>query len=128
MSRRRVPDREALLARVAARLAGNDFFLAAALEGYRVEHGLSEAELAAHLGCPPEQLTRLALCRQPDDGSPSFREEVEQVAHFSGADPVKLGVLLREVAAIQALRAGEDGAALLAARDLPPDDSGEEQP
>ena len=84
------------------------------------------AALAARLGCPPQSLTRLALCLRPDDGSERFAGDVRAIAAYAGCDPVALRDLLREVSAVRRLRApaGADAAdvgrgLLLAARDRP---------
>jgi hypothetical protein len=80
------------------------------------------AALAARLGCPPESLRRLALCRRPEEVPERFAVGVREIAAHAGCDPAALRDLLREAAAVERLR-GPDGATdvgrglLLAARD-----------
>jgi len=118
--------REALLRSAALRATHNPFFLGSALAAYQSEHRLDDRALAHHLFCPVSRLSRLALCRRPDPASPSFRQDVEQIAAYARAQPLRLGALLREVDAALALRGARDsGTALLAARDADPDGADE---
>jgi hypothetical protein len=99
-------------------------FVAADLASYRSIHEASEEELTSFLGCPPEVLADLALCRRPDPSKPHFKAEVQRIASFVGCDDARLAILLREVDAIKAFRSAaldREGAAdagwLAAARD-----------
>lgn len=123
-----------LLRRAAQRAADRPFFVASDLAAYRELHQLGEEALAEFLGCPPEQLPRLALCRRPDPDTPEFRREVERIAEHVGARAPRLAQLLREVASLHALRRADTRSrgstgALLAARDRAAGDapSGEQQ-
>lgn len=109
-----------LLWKAAARAADHPFFLASQLLAYGSLRGLSRPDLAKWLGCKPNGLVRLELCRRPEVSAPSFRAEVEKVAAFAGAKPERVAEALREVEAIAALRQArhpKDGGMLLAARD-----------
>jgi hypothetical protein len=125
--------RRDLLRHAAQRAEHQPFFVASALAAYRALHNLNETELAAFLGCTPEALPRLALCRLPDASTPRFRPEVERIASFSGVNSLHLAILLRDVDSTTALRrltqsqrqTPEQGF-LLAARDRPQEtDAGE---
>jgi hypothetical protein len=98
---------------------------------------MSREDLAAYLGCAPEELPKLALCRVPHATTPRFREDVERIAAYVHADSSRLVQLLREVAATTALQSAPHVRStdrrpefLLAARDrleaepstAPPDD------
>lgn len=106
-----------LLRHAARRARDRDGFVAAALHTYQSLHGLGDDELAAFLGCAPELLPRLALCRRPDPDPLRFRAEVEAIAAYTGADSLRLAQVLREAAAARAFRAAPDQGMLLAARD-----------
>jgi hypothetical protein len=119
-----VPEDEhdrALLARAGLRAAGRPFFLASALAGFQAVRHMTDDQLATFLGCAPEALAELGLCRRPDPAESTFRADVERVAAHVGAASQQLARLLREVDSVAALRrapsAPIDRGALLAARD-----------
>jgi hypothetical protein len=70
--------------------------VAHALAGYRRCNGLDARALAAWLGCEPESLPSLALCRRPVATLPSFQADVERLARVAGCDPTRLEELLWE--------------------------------
>ncbi|MBI4497317.1 MAG: hypothetical protein HY689_05405 [Chloroflexi bacterium] len=112
------------LRRAAQRAAARPFFVARDLAAYMELHQVGEEALADLLGCSPEQLPRLALCRRPDPAGADFRSEVERIAQHVGARAERLAQLLREVDVVRTLRrAGpqqdrcDDRGMLLAARD-----------
>lgn len=96
------------------------FFLGKTLSEYQEANSLDDRGLAAALRCTPRALSRLVLCRCPDDRAASFAQEVQAVAAFAACSADALMQLLRQVAAMRALRAqrGESaGGLLMAARD-----------
>lgn len=105
-------------------------FLASPLAAYRTIHGVAEEQLADFLACTADSLPTLALCKRPDSNEPSFKEDIERIASFVGASSVRLGQLLREVEAVEALRGATKGSAgqaadaglLAAARDARPEE------
>lgn len=109
------------LAGLAARAAGDPFFLGFALSEYARAEGLTDDRLAAHLGCPVENLTMLRLCRAPRQEPVGFRADVERVAGRFGADAGRLAAVVRQVEGVVRLRAAGPAAAeagyFLAARD-----------
>lgn len=107
-------------------------FIASALAAYQANKQWTDTELAAFLECPPEALTRLALCRRPAGDAGAFRGEVQRIAGFAGVAPLRLAQLLREVDAAAAFREGTAAprpmpGMLLAARDRDTDEAGDEQ-
>jgi hypothetical protein len=111
-----------LLWRAAERAAARPFFLAAALLPYAQAEGLSRAELAARLGCSPEALPRLLLCRQPHPDPGRFRTDVERLAAAFGLEAERLAATVRLAQALQALRAADRATGqLAAARDREPE-------
>ena len=114
---KRRPDRRAL--RRAVELAAEiPFFLASALKAYRFFNSLDDAALTAHLGCSPEDLPRLALCRRPGLDPTVFRKEVEQIAAYASVTAERLAELLREVESLGALQAAERSGATTSGRGL----------
>jgi hypothetical protein len=103
------------------RVRKDPFFLAHPLESYKELHGIEDLDLEAFLGCDSNALTRLALCRRPDDRESRFQERVQKIAEYAPCRADKLMSLLREVAAFSSLK--EDAAVqtgmglLMAARD-----------
>jgi hypothetical protein len=88
------PRTSPLLARAARAAERESDRMAAALAGYRRRHLLSEAGLAARLGCSLLQLHGLALCRRP-----AVAAEVAALAAYIGCDAERLAALLDEVTA-----------------------------
>jgi hypothetical protein len=117
------------LAELAAKAAGDSFFLGFALAEYARAEGLTDDRLAAHLGCPVDDLTMLRLCRAPRPDTDGFRADVERVAGRFGADPGRLAAVVRQSEAVARLRAAgavtAEAGFFLAARDPDPpgDDS-----
>lgn len=112
-----------LLRRAANRASSMPFFFATVLTAFSAERGMDDDALASWLGCPRDQIHRLALCRRPDCDSMTFRHDVEHVASYVGANAVRLAEMVREVDAWSGLRAGHtsdesvDAGLLMAARD-----------
>jgi hypothetical protein len=104
---------------LARRVEGDGFFLASALADYARGERLGEGELAAVLGCPPEVLTPLRLCRRPHGDASRFRRDVDRIAAQFGIAPEVLAQVLRRSDAITALGAGAESGlgTLMAARD-----------
>ncbi len=109
-----------------ARAADRPFYLASVIQPYKEMHGLDDRGLATLLGSTPENLMRLGLCRKPGSASAHFRQEVEQVAAYAGAQPAALAAVIRDAEASRALQSDStsDGGCertntLLAARDKP---------
>jgi hypothetical protein len=102
------------------RARGDAFFLGTMLSEYQEANSLDDLGLAAALQCDPHALSRLALCRCPDDRHASFAQEVHAIATFATCSADALMQLLRQVAATRALRAqGAESTSglLMAARD-----------
>jgi hypothetical protein len=114
-----------LLAHAARRARDQEGFLAGALAAYQEANGMDDAALAAFLGCAPEALPRLALCRRPAPDPARFRAGIQEIAAYTGAAIGPLARLLREVAANEALQGARDTGMMLAARDHLPDASPE---
>lgn len=116
------------LAALAAKAAGDPFFLGFALAEYARAEGLTDDRLAAHLGCPVEDLTMLRLCRAPRPDPDGFRADVERVAGRFGVDPGRLAAVVRQAEAVVRLRAAGAVTAepgfFLAARDGDPPGDG----
>lgn len=96
------------------------FFLGKILSEYQEANSLDDPGLAAALRCTPQALSRLVLCRCPDDRAASFAQQVQAIATFAACSADALMLLLRHVAAMRALRAPSGkstGGLLMAARD-----------
>lgn len=106
---------------LARRVEQDSFFLAALLAEYARAEGLNDAGLARALGCRPETLTGLRLCRAPRPDATDFRDDTRQVAERFALDTERLRHVIREAEALRRLRAGATGSSgfLMAARDRP---------
>jgi hypothetical protein len=96
------------------------FFLGKMLSEYQEVNGLDDRGLAAVLRCSLPALSRLILCRCPDDRAAAFAEQVQAIATFGRCNADALMQLFRHVAAMRALReqpAESTGDLLIAARD-----------
>jgi hypothetical protein len=107
------------LAALAKRVETDPFFLASLLKVYAEGERMDDTGLAAALGCGPDALTRLRLCRRPRDDAKGFRADVTQIAAHCGLDEGRLLAVLRRAEALRALAAAQAGTrgVLLAARD-----------
>jgi hypothetical protein len=87
------------LEHLAARVAGDPYFLASVPAGYQRRHGLDDAALAALLGCNPAVLTPLRLCRRPGAAAPSWTAEadVAEIARRFGLGAAALGRVVGEI-------------------------------
>ncbi len=122
----------AALDHLAARVATDPMFLANALAEYARSEGLDDAGLAAALGCPVGELTRLRLCGAPGAEPEQFRADVADIAGRFGIDPGTLTRIVRRGQSLARLRAAQPGGVepgfLLAAREderEPPPQEGE---
>jgi len=97
-------DTDYLLKLAASRAAESDYFLAKVLRAYEKFEKLTSAETARHLGCTPETLIRLALCRRPYSGDPGrFKDDVNRIAEHFGLDVAKIANLVRYVDTMESL-------------------------
>jgi hypothetical protein len=85
------------------RLQANPRFMAYALTVYQEQEGFEEEELAQALGIMPEILSRLALCKRPDERSPEFAAQVREIADYTLADEAQLANLLRQISGLEKL-------------------------
>lgn len=94
------------------------FFLASALEEYARSEELGRESLAEELGCVPEMLGRLGLCRRPRSDPHGFREDVDRIASRFGISSERLAEVVRRSDALSALAgARQEAGTLAAARD-----------
>ena len=92
-------------------LASRDsFYLGWHLVRYAEMKGMSMSEVGIELGCLPETVDSISLCRAPR-AEPHFREDIEAVADRFQARADKLARIVRYV------RVSSDMGTLLAARD-----------
>jgi hypothetical protein len=105
----------------ARRLSNDRTFLASALQAFAASEGLDSAGLAAYLGCEPHALGRLGLCRRPRDDR--FAQDVDAIAERFALPPDILAGVVRRAEVLEALRAAESEAEVMAAaRDRREDD------
>jgi len=116
-----------LLSHAARRASLHPFFLGRDLYQFRAHRGIDETNLACFLGCLPELLPKVALCRRPDPDSPRFQSDVHRIADAFGLQADRLVQLVREVDVLKTLgeaaptaEEAESRGLLLAARDLEP--------
>lgn len=93
-----------LLATLRERAKGLPSFMAYAISLYQHVNGHSDEQIADWLDCSPAQCEKLGLCRRPLGTDLNFRDHVEEIANFAGADPLKLAHLLRTTESIVAFR------------------------
>jgi hypothetical protein len=89
------------LVNLARKLSNESAFMASVLDAYQKQERLDDATLAVHLSTNLAQLTRLALCKRPQADSSNFPAQVRQLAEFTGADPIALAQIIRQVAALE---------------------------
>lgn len=95
-----------------SRFASNDpFYLGWYLDRYSEMRGMSMAELGRELGCLPETVNSISLCRAPRSEPPHFRSDIERVADRFQVRADRLMTVVRYV------QVESDESILLAARD-----------
>ena len=100
------------MTRKMASLASRDsFYLGWHLVRYAEMRGMSMAEVGRELGCLPETVDSMSLCRAPRAEPPHFREDIEAVADRFQARADSLARIVRQAQ----VSSGAD--ILLAARD-----------
>jgi len=104
------------LSSIARRAEERLTFLASLLAAYARSEDLDDAELAARLGCPVEQLSRLKLCRAPRAVAAEMREDVARLANVFGVNEAVLRQAVLRGRVVLRLSQGSDSM-LLAARD-----------
>ena len=95
------------------------FFLGWALTEYKGTHKLNDEQLAIWLECSLDSLTRLSICRFPNEENEAFRKEVKRIAEFAACNSDRLAHLTREAKAIACMQEGNVGSEsglLMAAR------------
>lgn len=105
------------LERFARRLRSDPYFLASALEDYAGSERLDRAGLAAALGCEPNQLGPLGLCRRPSPDAGSFADDVRRIAQRFNLPEERLAEVVRRSEALMALREADIEDVVAAARD-----------
>jgi hypothetical protein len=107
------------LVHLAERVADDPFFLASLLAVYAHGEELDDAGLAARLGCAPEQLPLVRLCRAPRRDPAGRREDVAAIAGHFGLDEGVLMEAVKRAGVLEQLRQAPPagGGPLMAARD-----------
>ena len=96
-------------------LASRDpFYLGWYFESYAEMMSVDIANVAGELGCLPEMMNTVSLCRAPRTEPPHFREDIEAVANRFQIRADRLANLVRQV------QVASDQGMLLAARDRDP--------
>jgi hypothetical protein len=109
-----------VLERAVEKASLDTFFLGHLFSFVARRDQLSQLELAKQLGCEPNQITRLALCRCPREDVKWFRQDIKKIAAFARCNPTMLAQIVRKAMAIKSLSAcdtNQNTNTLLAARD-----------
>ena len=116
------------LAALAQRVESDAFFLAEALAAYARAEKLSDDQLAQRLGCVPDQLDAVRLCRRPRSSAREFQHDVDQIAAVFQIDATVLAEVVRRADSLRAFRRVADTRAgyLMAARDLETHEAGDD--
>jgi hypothetical protein len=87
----------------AARVTGDPYFFASTVAAYQRRHNLEDMALAALLGCTPDVLTHLRLCRRPGAAPPDWTAEADILAIVGrfGCDAVALQRVLEDACPAQ---------------------------
>jgi hypothetical protein len=89
---------------LALRVREDPFFLASALEEYARSEEMAWEDLAGVLGCAPEQLGPLGLCRRPRSGDAAFLDEIARIAERFDLDMDALTAIARRADTLDAWR------------------------
>jgi hypothetical protein len=109
------------LSKIAEAACKDPFFIGKALSDFGVFKKMDHHALAKWLKCDLTDLTRLTLCRMPNDENDRFQSDVRKIAEFASCDANQLVQLLREINGIKAFRSTTNNNSLngllMAARD-----------
>lgn len=108
------------LLRLALEAEDDPFFLASLLAEFARDENMSDEALAAHLGCPRDQLPKLKLCRPPREEAADFRDDIDQFARAFGLDRDRFADAVLRGRVIQRLRQ-PNTYLMMAARDHDPE-------
>ena len=104
-----------------SRLASRDpFYLGWHLVRYVEGKEMSMEELGRELGCLPETINSISLCRAPHPEPPRFQDDIERVADRFQVRSEKLMGIVRYA------RISSEDSVILAARDRAEDDPSDE--
>ena len=101
-----------LLQHAAARAAARPHFLAHALFVFRTHQDWDESQLATYLGCQPDTLALVGLCRRPRQDPAKFRDDIQKISERFSLEAERLAMLVRFVDAMDAFQAGSQSGAL----------------
>ncbi len=93
--------------------------MASLLRIYQETEGVDDEQLAAHLGLAVDRLPILALCREPRGDAPFFRQDIAEIADYTGTGVTNLAMFVRAAQGLRRMRASSDRSTgyLAAARD-----------
>ena len=95
-----------------SRLASNDpFYMGWHLARYSEMKGFGVVEMGKEIGCLPETVNSISLCRAPRSEPPQFQNDIERIADRFQVKATKLMGIVRYV------QIASDESMLLAARD-----------
>lgn len=110
------------LSKISSLASRDAFYLGWHLARYSEMKGMSKAEVSEELGCLPETIDSIALCRAPRAEPPHFRNDIERVAEKFQIRADRLMNIARYV------EIASDESMLLAARDLDANEGKESGP
>jgi hypothetical protein len=118
------------LAELAARAEREPYFLASVLAAFARSEGLDDVGLAAALGCLPEDLVKVRLCRAPRTEWGEFWEDVTCIAERFGLNADRLAEAVKRVRVLNTFQEAraEDAGFLMAARDSETEASTDQPP
>ena len=102
---------EDMLLKMSRFASGDPFYMGWHLARYSEMKGLSVTEMGGELGCLPETVNSISLCRAPRSEPPHFQDDIERVADRFQVKAAKLMGIVRYV------QIASDESMLLAARD-----------
>jgi hypothetical protein len=85
---------------LAQRADADPFFLGCSLQQYARSEGLSEKQLMDMLGCSPESLVLVRLCRAPGGDSQQFQKGIQEISAKFNINPQLLAEVVRRGQAI----------------------------
>lgn len=99
------------------RVEDDSSFLGSVLAEFATAEKLDDLRLVAALGCPPENLPLVRLCRTPRTDPAGFRADITEIAAAFAVDALRLASVVRRVRALRQFRGPGAGGSLLAARE-----------
>jgi len=119
-----------ILTPLVAKAQEDPFFMGWAIERYAHSYNMERKDIAVFLHCDENALDRLSLCKLPENTSPQFETQIQQISNYVGCDNNRLVAVIREIVAVHKFKKAslcDNEGFLMAARDRNKEDHNDDE-